>query len=60
MNPAHSRGHIQILSTGLGRVTPDWPNGIAAPVDNPPRVAATVRAYLDRQPVEVTRAVLAP
>jgi uncharacterized protein (TIGR03437 family) len=60
MNPAHSRGHIQILSTGFGRVTPDWPNGIAAPVDNPPRVSAAVHAYLDRQPIEVTRAVLAP
>lgn len=60
MTPAHSRGHIQILSTGLGRVTPDWPTGLAAPVDNPPRVAATVHAYLDRQPVEVTKAVLAP
>ena len=60
MAPAHSRGHIQILSTGLGRVTPEWPTGIAAPVDNPPRVAATVLAYLDRQPVEVTKAVLAP
>jgi uncharacterized protein (TIGR03437 family) len=60
MNPARSRGHVQILSTGLGRVTPDWPTGRAAPVDNPPRVAATVHAYLDRQPVEVTKAVLAP
>ena len=60
MTPAHSRGHIQILSTGLGRVTPDWPTGIAAPADNPPRVAATVHAWLDRQPVEVTKAVLAP
>jgi uncharacterized protein (TIGR03437 family) len=60
MTPAHSRGHIQILSTGLGRVTPDWPTGRAAPVDNPPKVAATVLAWLDRQPVEVTKAVLAP
>jgi uncharacterized protein (TIGR03437 family) len=60
MTPAHSRGHIQILSTGLGRVTPDWPTGLAAPVDNPPTVAAPVLAYLDRQPVEVTKAVLAP
>jgi uncharacterized protein (TIGR03437 family) len=60
MNPAHSRGRIQILATGLGRVNPDWPTGIAAPQDNPPQVAATVQAYLDRQPVEVTRAVLAP
>jgi len=60
MTPAHSRGHVQILSTGLGRVTPDWPTGIAAPLDNPPKVAAAVGAFLDRQPVEVTRAVLAP
>jgi uncharacterized protein (TIGR03437 family) len=60
MTPAHSRGHIQILATGLGRVTPDWPTGLAGPVDNPPKVAATVNAYLDRQPVEVTKAVLAP
>ena len=60
MTPAHSRGHIQILSTGLGRVTPEWPTGLPAPVDNPPKVAATVVAYLDRQPVEVTKAVLAP
>ncbi len=60
MTPAHSRGHIQILSTGLGRVTPDWPTGLAAPVDNPPKVAAAVHAYIDRQPVEVTKAVLAP
>ena len=60
MTPAHSGGHIQILSTGLGRVTPDWQTGLAAPVDNPPKVAASVSAYLDRQPVEVTKAVLAP
>lgn len=60
MNPAHSRGRIQILATGLGRVNPEWPTGIAAPQENPPQVVAPVQAYLDRQPVEVTRAVLAP
>lgn len=60
MNPAHSNSRIQLLATGLGRVDPDWPTGVAAPVENPPRVAAEVRAYLDRTPVEVTRAVLAP
>ena len=60
MNPAHTRSRIQILATGLGRVSPDWPTGIAAPQHNPPQVAAAVHAYLDRQPVEVTRAVLAP
>jgi uncharacterized protein (TIGR03437 family) len=60
MNPARSNGRIQILATGLGRVRPDWPSGMAAPVDDPPQVVAPVRAYLDRVPVEVTRATLAP
>lgn len=60
MNPAHSRGRIQILATGLGRVNPDWPTGIPAPQENPPQVAAPVEAFIDRQPVQVTRAVLAP
>jgi len=60
MNPARSGARIQILATGLGRVTPDWPTGLAAPLENSPRVAGVVHAYLDRAPVEVTRAVLAP
>ena len=60
MNPARSGARIQILATGLGRVTPDWPTGLAAPLENSPRVAGAVHAYLDRAPVEVTRAVLAP
>ena len=57
---ARSRGRIQILVTGLGKVRPDWPTGMPAPLENPPAVAVTVKAYLDRQPVEVTRATLAP
>ena len=32
MSPAHSRTHIQILATGLGAVTPNWPTGIPAPL----------------------------
>jgi uncharacterized protein (TIGR03437 family) len=60
MTPGHTGGRIQILASGLGRVTPDWPAGLAAPAENPPRVAGTVQVYLDRSPVEVTRAVLAP
>ena len=60
MTPAHSGGRIQILAAGLGRVTPDWPAGLPAPAENPPHVAGTVRAFLDRTPVEVTRSVLAP
>lgn len=60
MTPAHTGGRVQILASGLGKVSPDWPAGLAAPAENPPRVAGTVRAFLDRTPIEVTRAVLAP
>jgi uncharacterized protein (TIGR03437 family) len=58
--PAHSNTRIQILATGLGLVKPDWPTGMAAPRTDPPRVVATVHAYLDRLPVDVTQASLAP
>ncbi len=58
--PAHAGARLQILATGLGRVTPDWPTGLAAPLNDPPHVAATVRAYLDGAPVDVTQATLAP
>lgn len=60
MTPARSGGRIQILATGLGKVQPEWPSGLPAPLDNPPRVVADVKVYLDRQPLEVTRAILAP
>jgi uncharacterized protein (TIGR03437 family) len=57
--PAHASSRIQVLATGLGQVKPDWPTGLAAPMTDPPRVAATVHAYLDGSPVEVTEASLA-
>jgi uncharacterized protein (TIGR03437 family) len=60
MNTARSNSRVQILATGLGRVRPDWPAGIPGPLENTPQVVAPVRAFLDRAPVEVTRAVLAP
>jgi len=60
MNPARSGSRIQVLATGLGRVRPAWPTGLPAPLADPPAVAAPVRAYLDRAPLEVTRATLAP
>ncbi len=60
LNTAHSRGRIQIMASGLGRVTPDWPTGLAGPVENPPQVVAPVKAFLDGQSVEVARAVLGP
>jgi uncharacterized protein (TIGR03437 family) len=58
--PAHASSRIQVLATGLGQVKPDWPTGLEAPLKDPPRVAATVHAYLDGSPVEVTQASLAP
>jgi uncharacterized protein (TIGR03437 family) len=59
-NAARSNSRIQVFATGLGRVRPDWPTGLAAPLEQPPAVTATVRAYLDRAPVAVTHATLAP
>ncbi len=58
--PARASSRIQVLATGLGQVKPDWPTGVQAPLKDPPRVAATVHAYLDGSPVEVTQASLAP
>ena len=60
LNAARSGARVQVLATGLGRVEPAWPTGLAAPLENPPAVAAAVAAYIDRVPVPVTRAVLAP
>jgi uncharacterized protein (TIGR03437 family) len=60
LHPARSAARVQVLATGLGRVRPEWPTGLAAPLGEPPRVVASVRAYLDREPVEVVRATLAP
>jgi uncharacterized protein (TIGR03437 family) len=59
-NTAHSNGRIQIMATGMGKVRPDWPTGLAAPLEDPPVVAASIRAFLDGSPVEVSRATLAP
>ena len=58
-NTAHSNGRIKIMATGLGRVRPDWPTGQPAPLQNAPTVVATVRAYLDGTPLQVTKAALA-
>jgi uncharacterized protein (TIGR03437 family) len=60
MHPAHSHARIQILATGLGQVQPAWPTGLPAPAEVPHTVAAPVRALLDRAPVQVMRAILAP
>jgi uncharacterized protein (TIGR03437 family) len=56
---AHSGARLLVSATGLGKVTPDWPTGMAAPVDNPPVATATIRAFVNGAPVPVTRATLA-
>jgi uncharacterized protein (TIGR03437 family) len=59
-NGAHANGRLQIWATGLGRVRPDWPTGVHAPLENVPEVVAPVRVYLDGAPVQVIRATLLP
>ncbi|HWD98021.1 MAG TPA: hypothetical protein VG345_03260 [Bryobacteraceae bacterium] len=58
--PVQAGALVQVMATGLGRVSPDWPTGIPAPADGPPAVRGAVTAFLDGAPVEVTRATLAP
>ncbi|MBE0656286.1 MAG: hypothetical protein IH602_01275 [Bryobacteraceae bacterium] len=60
MNPLRGGMTIQILATGLGRVTPEWPAGLPAPASNPPRVAAEVKVLIDGVPLEDVEARLAP
>lgn len=58
--PAHAGSRIQIFATGLGQVQPDWPAGLPAPLQNPPKVIANIHAYLSGEPLTVSEAVLAP
>jgi uncharacterized protein (TIGR03437 family) len=57
---AKSGARVQVFATGLGRVNPDWRTGMQAPLENPPAVAASIRAYLNGAAIPVTRATLAP
>jgi uncharacterized protein (TIGR03437 family) len=57
---ARASGRLQIWATGLGKVRPDWPTGMQAPLENPPAVVANIRAYLDRTPLQVMKATLLP
>jgi uncharacterized protein (TIGR03437 family) len=56
----HAGSSVQVLATGLGKVSPDWPTGVPAPLESPPAVRAPVTAFIDGSSVEVTRATLAP
>jgi uncharacterized protein (TIGR03437 family) len=59
-NTAHSNGRVKILATGLGRVQPNWPTGMQAPLEDPPAVVAPIKVFLDGTPLQVTSATLAP
>lgn len=51
---------LQVMAAGLGRVRPDWPAGVPAPLENAPRVIAPVRVVFDGVRVDPLRATLAP
>lgn len=57
--PLRAGMRIQILLSGLGKVEPAWPAGVAAPKSNSPRVVASVRVWLDGKTLEVSKAELA-
>ena len=60
-NPARAGALIQVLVSGLGRVAPSWPVGMAGPMgEAAPAVTAPVKAYLDGSAIEVVKATLAP
>ena len=56
----HPHARIQLLATGLGRTTPNWPTALPAPADNPPVVAASVQIILGGRAIDITKATLAP
>ena len=58
--PLRPGARVQVLATGLGKVTPEWPTNMPAPVDSPPSVVAPVTAFLDGSPIQVISATLAP
>jgi len=58
--PLRPGARVQVLATGLGKVTPEWPTNTPAPIDSPPSVVAPVTAFLDGIPVQVLSATLAP
>lgn len=60
MNPMRGGMTIQILATGLGRVTPDWPAGNPAPDTDTPRVVAKVSVTIDGAELADVEARLAP
>jgi uncharacterized protein (TIGR03437 family) len=58
--PLRAGQRLQMMAAGLGRVQPEWPAGVAAPMTDAPRVVAAVRVVLDGVRIEPLRATLAP
>ena len=58
-HPAIAGGHILILATGLGKVRPEWPTGVPAPLEDPPATVQPVKAYLNGAPLRVISSTLA-
>ncbi|MCC6262294.1 MAG: hypothetical protein IT169_01860 [Bryobacterales bacterium] len=59
-NPIPPGSRFQVLLAGLGAVSPDWPSGMAAPLENPPAVVAHVEAFVNGLRIPVIKATLAP
>ena len=57
--PARGGDRLLILATGLGQVTPLWPAGLPAPLENPPSTVAAVGAKLNGEPLRVISSALA-
>ena len=57
--PARAGSQILILATGLGRVRPEWPTGLPAPLEDPPATVAPVTTYLNGAPLRVVSSTLA-
>jgi uncharacterized protein (TIGR03437 family) len=57
--PARAGSQVLVLATGLGRVQPEWPTGLPAPLENPPATVRPVHAFLNGIPLKVVSATLA-
>lgn len=59
VHPAVAGGRILILATGLGAVKPEWPTGVPAPTEDPPRTVEAVKVHLNGVSLRVVSEALA-
>ncbi len=59
VHPARGGDRLLVLATGLGAVSPPWPAGLPAPLENPPAAVAEVTAKLNGIGLRVVSAALA-